>query len=630
MTIKLVHKEWEDDIIIDFNIKKLYRTKVENEHGTFKIINNILFIKWDKWDEEIFINANNNTNNNSNNDTDNDAYYYVEEYDFIHKDWEDKCYIDYFNNIIYRKSNRTIGYFDIESDKINITWKYNENEIISNEKKYKIPNIIHFVYGFKKQDEEFELYKYISIKSAYDINKPDKIYFHYHYEPYGYWWDKIKPLLTLNKVELPTEIFGNNLSHYAHRADIVRLQKLNEIGGIYLDIDTICLKSFNDLLDYDFVMGEQNNSNYNEIYGLCNAVILAKPNSIFGLKWYESYKTFRSKGRDVNWDEHSVIKPLHLSKEYNNEITVLKHNAFFYPLWYTINDILFNEKYDLEEYKKIIKNNYCIHLWDTYSHNYLKNLTEEYILNKNTLYNVFARKFLRNDISIVFLTYNRLDITKRCLDSYLKCLDNNDNIKELIILDNNSNNDMINYLKYYRSQHEKIKIIFSDENLGVCGGRTVLFEEAIGDIIVSLDSDAYLLNSIFFDKISDLLYDEKYGIIGISGAYIRSWEFGTQEDIPEHEEKELIVDHIAGCCQVFRKDLSLFGFKLDPYYDKFWVEDTDLCMQSLYLNKINFKINQQKYIEHHWGGSGKEFIELFVKNWNYFSNKWKNKVLLQI
>ena len=69
---------------------------------------------------------------------------------------------------------------------------------------------------------------------------------------------------------------------------------------------------------------------------------------------------------------------------------------------------------------------------------------------------------------------------------------------------------------------------------------------------------------------------------------------------------------------------------MDSYYDKFWVEDTDLCMQSLYLNKINFKINQKKYIEHKWGGSGKEFKELFVKNWEYFSNKWKNKVLLHI
>ena len=63
----------------------------------------------------------------------------------------------------------------------------------------------------------------------------------------------------------------------------------------------------------------------------------------------------------------------------------------------------------------------------------------------------------------------------------------------------------IKYLKELQEKHNKIKLILSNENLGVCGGRTVLFEEALGDIIISLDSDAYLINNSFFDKIIDLL-----------------------------------------------------------------------------------------------------------------------------
>jgi GT2 family glycosyltransferase len=376
-------------------------------------------------------------------------------------------------------------------------------------------------------------------------------------------------------------------------------------------------------------MGMQINSDNTNIYGLCNAVILSKPKSEFALKWYDSYKNFRSTGRDKFWDEHSVIKPLELSKIYPDLIKILDHSSFFYPLWYTIHDILFNNNYNIEEYKKIISNNYCIHLWDTYSHNYLKTIDENNIYNNNTLYNIFSRKFLNNKISILFLTYNRLDITQKCLNSYLKCL-NRDDIEEIIILDNNSNNDVIQFLKEFQNKHYKIKIIFSNQNLGVCHGRIILMNEAKGDIIISLDSDAYLINNIFFDKIKDLLYDEKYGIVGISGAYIKSWEFGKQEDIPDDDKNEYIVDHIAGCCQAFRKDLFHFGFKLDPYYSKFWVEDTDLSIQSLNLNKINYRIPQHNYIEHHWGGSGKEFQDLFLPNWNYFSAKWKNLNILKI
>ena len=626
--IKLIHSEWEDTVILNIINNRLNRIKIKNECASFINDKNILYVKWDKWDPEVFI-----TNNNEN------IYYLCNEINFIHDEWEDICYIDNFNKLIYRKENKNRGSFVYNNDEMTITWdSITENNLIENNliediskntEIDKIPNIIHFIYGFIEQKEEFELYKYIAIKSASDINKPDKIFFYYYYEPYGYWWDKIKPLLILEKIEKPTEIFGNKINHYAHQADIIRLEKLIKYGGIYLDIDTICLKSFKDLLKYDFVMGIQNNSDLTDEYGLCNAVILSAPNSIFANKWYESYKNFRSNGRDEYWDEHSVLKPLELSKIYFNDIKVLPYNSFFYPLWYNINTILFREDYNINEYKNIISNNYCIHLWDTYSNQHLKILDENIIFNKNTLYNILSRKFLRNSISILFLTYNRLEITQKCLNSYLKCLERED-ILEIIIFDNNSDCETINYLKEFQEKNEKIKLIFSHENLGVCGGRSILFKEALGDIIISIDSDAYLISNDFFNKIKHLLYDEKYGIVGISGAYLNSWEFGTQIDINDDNPNEYIVDHISGCCQAFRKDLYNFGFGLDPFYGKFWVEDTDLSMQSLELNKINYRIAQDKYLEHHWGGSGKNFSDLFKVNWDYFVNKWKGKVLLNI
>ena len=46
-----------------------------------------------------------------------------------------------------------------------------------------IPNVIHFVYGFKRQTEPFELFKYIAIQSAIQVNHPDRVCFHYYYEP---------------------------------------------------------------------------------------------------------------------------------------------------------------------------------------------------------------------------------------------------------------------------------------------------------------------------------------------------------------------------------------------------------------------------------------------------------------
>jgi len=291
MFLKIIHTEWCDNIELNFNTKRLKRLDVLNEHGKFELNNNILNIKWDKWDEEVFISHYNNN-----------IFYLSSKINFIHDNWCDYCYVDYKNKFIYRTSNDNYGIIlNNVNDELEIEWNVvdneNDNDNNNNNDIYinngMIPNIIHFVYGFKEQKEEFELYRYLAIKSAYEVNKPDKIYFYYEFEPFGYWWEQSKKYLTLEKIIPPNEIFGNTLYHYAHKADIIRLKMLNERGGIYLDIDTICLKSFKDLFEYDFIMGTQMNKGETEIYGLCNAVILARPNSNFGLKWYESYKNFR-------------------------------------------------------------------------------------------------------------------------------------------------------------------------------------------------------------------------------------------------------------------------------------------------------------------------------------------------
>jgi len=642
MTIfKIINKDWTDNVIIDFKNMKLVRESMNTEKANIQIKNNLLIVKWDKWETEYYAEFNK-------------SFYNLKEVQFKTLEWEEICYIDYTNNIIYKPNENKKAFLNnINSNYYEIIWTLNNNSLLKNilnisniqnnqtkltkrihsNNNLPIPNIIHFVYGFKPQTTEFELYKYLAIKSALLINNPSKIYFHYKYEPYGYYWDQIKHSLTLEYVEPPSEIYGNQLTHYAHQSDVIRLQKLQKYGGIYLDIDTICLKSFEELRKYDLVLGVQSNQNDSEIYGICNAVMMCKAQHEFIIEWIDTYTSFRSIGRDEYWDEHSVLMPLHLVYKYvnqnqnqnQNHIKILNSNNFFYPLWYSINDILFNTNIDIKEYKKIINNNFCIHLWDTYSHDYLSSLTPEKILNTNTIYNLLTRKFISNKISIVFLTYNRTHTLKDCLESYLPVLQN-ENICELLIFDNNSDQETKDFLNNFKNKHDKIQIFFHHENIGVCPGRIQLFKKAKGDIICSLDSDAKLLNPDFFNIIKNILYDEKYGIIGISGSYINSWKFQDQTDIENDDMNDYYCHHISGCCQIFRKELFNVGFGLDPNYGFFWCEDTDLSMQTLNLNKINYRISGKDYIFHQWGGSGKNYHELFIKNWEYLKNKWKNKI----
>jgi len=251
-----------------------------------------------------------------------------------------------------------------------------------------IPNIFHFIFGLEETfaEKPFSIAHYLAIKSAVDINKPKKVFFYYQFEPSGYWWEKAKKLVELNQISPPKKIFGKNLIHYAHKSDILRLLILEEFGGIYLDIDTICIKPFDNLLNYKCVMGQE--SYLNHIQGLCNAVILAEPKSLFINHWIESYADFRSLGRDSFWNEHSVIVPYFISKKFPDLIHVLNNNAFFYPSYGRFDlDLLFKKC-------EVFPDAYLFHLWETVSYEkYIKNLSKKDIIKIDTSYNVIARRF---------------------------------------------------------------------------------------------------------------------------------------------------------------------------------------------------------------------------------------------
>lgn len=278
-----------------------------------------------------------------------------------------------------------------------------------------IPNIFHFIFGMSPDfgGKPFSLVHYLAIKSAKEVNKPDCIYFHYEYEPTGEWWEKIKPELLLNKITAPTEIFGNRLYHVAHQSDVVRLNMLNKYGGVYLDLDTLSIKPLHSFYDHSFVIGEQLVPKYSfydshflriatgirrlnkqaffgaKVEGLCNAVMMSEVNSPFLNLWLNEYRTFRSKGNDAHWGEHSVFVPKRLAKENPSLIHVASPYAFHYPLYNKLGLQYLFEK------KRVFHDAYLHHVWESQSWNkYLKDLNVQAIKEVDTTYNMIARRYL--------------------------------------------------------------------------------------------------------------------------------------------------------------------------------------------------------------------------------------------
>jgi hypothetical protein len=196
-----------------------------------------------------------------------------------------------------------------------------------------IPKIVHLCFGMAPDfgGKPWSLVHYACVKSMVERLKPQVIYLYYAYEPSGPWWQLTRPLISPMRIAPPRAIFGNPLIHPAHRADIVRLEKLIEHGGIYLDCDVLVMRSFDSLLNSRCVLGQQGEG---EKRGLCNGVILAEPNARFLRRWYDTYRSFRSKGHDDFWSEHSVMMPLRLAREDASDLTVLGNRAFHWPMFY--------------------------------------------------------------------------------------------------------------------------------------------------------------------------------------------------------------------------------------------------------------------------------------------------------
>ena len=249
---RCVHSKWKDDIIFDMRAFTFHRRcKPQILNGSYRFDGEVLMLKWSKFGPEYLKTKDSITFSSHN-----------EDYKFD-LSCNKALKVNIGKIIVHQVTNRIDNKVNTELMHPIVPLKYQEmsprerQRLMKSNRQNVIPNIIHFVYGLKEQTEEFEFYKYVAIKSAHDVNKPEAIYFWYYYEPHGKYWDLIKDVVTLHKLsEIPQKIYDNQLCHYAHQSDVLRLQILQIYGGIYMDIDTICINSFKPLLtqNHKFIM----------------------------------------------------------------------------------------------------------------------------------------------------------------------------------------------------------------------------------------------------------------------------------------------------------------------------------------------------------------------------------------
>lgn len=253
----------------------------------------------------------------------------------------------------------------------------------------RIPKLLHYTFGMARDfgGKPWSLMHHVCLMSAIERIRPEKTFFYCQYEPTGPWWQLSRPHVELVQIEAPKEIFGRPLKHVAHQSDVVRLQKLIEHGGIYLDADVLVQRDFDDLLDNSTVLGQEGEGGE---YGMANAVILAEPAAPFICRWLEAYRSFRSQGRDEYWNEHSVQLPVKLAREHPDEIAILSPKAFFWPLWTDSHlDWIFRSNRPIP-----VDGVYANHLWESNAWQFIDGLTPGQVRGRETNFHRWARPFV--------------------------------------------------------------------------------------------------------------------------------------------------------------------------------------------------------------------------------------------
>jgi len=183
-----------------------------------------------------------------------------------------------------------------------------------------------------------------------------------------------------------------NFSTHINRVDFVRYVILYYIGGIYLDMDVMCLKNFDDLVKKDTIILAPECEEHRKMYMrnkdiLCNAVMISPPNNQF---WYDfmvyiitNYSKcipnpiFQTGPMALTnfWDKYAF----HRNHIYN--VLILSPHAF-YPQSDNFNNHTVNGVKSITSDCKDFTNTYAIHMW---SHSWLDSKSKWVLSNRRTI-----------------------------------------------------------------------------------------------------------------------------------------------------------------------------------------------------------------------------------------------------
>ena len=269
-----------------------------------------------------------------------------------------------------------------------------------------IPKIFHFIYLFGSNTKQFNINHYISIKSNIIVNKPEAVRIYtnnIHSLRSSNWYQRLYDEFGITEVFVDEDMCrcpNGVLSPYpTHQADVLRLNVMKSIGGIYSDVDSIAINPLPEewfSTDGAYFCYE----NFEEVpESICNGFFLSSPNHQFindCLEVYSEYDPELCKPGTTDWTLYSVQAMWELLKNNPNRYSNLNllQPSDFQPVYLSypeVEKLFFLRDLDLEDY---INKSYQLHLWEGRHQGILKILSEDYFVQSNSIYARLCKKYI--------------------------------------------------------------------------------------------------------------------------------------------------------------------------------------------------------------------------------------------
>jgi len=241
-------------------------------------------------------------------------------------------------------------------------------------------------------------------------------------------------------------------------------------------------------------------------------------------------------------------------------------------------------------------------------------------------------------VSIVILTFNELDYTKRCVESIRE---NTLVPHEIIFVDNGSKDGTVKWLRRFVEENSNHQLIENEKNLGFAKGCNQGIEAASGAYILLLNNDVLVTGKWLSGMLEHLKSSPDIGVVGpmtnnISGIQkVEGVTYKSADDLEAyaHEfrnrnrHRRVTSRRLVGFCMLFRRSLVNEIGPLDESFGTGNFEDDDFCLRAAlagYRNVIAGDVFIHHYGSRSFIGNRINYGVTLSGHRKIFDDKWRD------